>query len=422
MPLTATPELWKALCAGSNDGVRRVRPSVYLTSFIHRETLFEITQRWLCGRLEPDDARRITEILICDGFVLGEVLGDVAKSLLGMVHQGSLHARNIRLKGEMRDAICQTGCGGVPRVSQLIRRYREKPDFFYREAPINGVMYLNHGQRLVGLHRVKRPRRIAEKANRYLANWIFGMVQDRARGLATARARAFGIPVEDLLTSAEDMAREFIQAEEAITEGFRQGAIGLDRTALTIHDVGGVKVVAEPEGLHALEERLSAHPIYGVRGRESHRGDYQATSLILEVPWDRQSVCRKFTACRCWERYRNRGIPDEDLDRGLEPLLGDAAPTVNIEVILSTFADMVESELGNSIHEERILSQRDTRVYRGYIPTNVEFLVEYLFAVGFSPTAQVDELPIKLWGRYLPDTVISQIRHLHGVPESEILC
>jgi hypothetical protein len=83
---------------------------------------------------------------------------------------------------------------------------------------------------------------------------------------------------------------------------------------------------------------------------------------------------------------------------------------------------MVESELGNSIHEERILSQRDTRVYRGYIPTNVEFLVEYLFAVGFSPTAQVDELPIKLWGRYLPDTVISQIRHLHGVPESEILC
>jgi hypothetical protein len=93
-----------------------------------------------------------------------------------------------------------------------------------------------------------------------------------------------------------------------------------------------------------------------------------------------------------------------------------------MELILSTFADMVESELGNSLHEERIVAQRDTKVYRGYIPMNVEFLIEYLFAVGASPHIHIGRLPIKLWGRYLPDTVIDQIRALYKMPDSELFC
>jgi hypothetical protein len=46
----------------------------------------------------------------------------------------------------------------------------------------------------------------------------------------------------------------------------------------------------------------------------------------------------------------------------------------------------------------------------------MEFLIEYLFAVGISPQVSIDRLPIKLWGRYLPDTVIDQIRALYRVP------
>jgi hypothetical protein len=47
---------------------------------------------------------------------------------------------------------------------------------------------------------------------------------------------------------------------------------------------------------------------------------------------------------------------------------------------------------------------------------NVEFLIEYLFAVGMSPKVSIDHLPIKLWGRYLPDTIVEEIRALHRVP------
>jgi len=143
--------------------------------------------------------------------------------------------------------------------------------------------------------------------------------------------------------------------------------------------------------------------------------------LIIEVYWDREDVCGSYMAQRVWKKYLDRGIPETDLRKGLEPLLDGAEPTLRIELILSTFPDMVESELGNSLHEERIIAQRDDKVYKGYIPMNVEFLIEYLFAVGLSPQVHIDRLPIKLWGRYLPDSVIDEIRALYKMPHCELL-
>jgi hypothetical protein len=52
---------------------------------------------------------------------------------------------------------------------------------------------------------------------------------------------------------------------------------------------------------------------------------------------------------------------------------------------------------------------------------NVEFLVESLFAVGFSSRVDIDQVPIKLWGRYLPETLSSYVRQLHGLPEHDLI-
>jgi len=81
---------------------------------------------------------------------------------------------------------------------------------------------------------------------------------------------------------------------------------------------------------------------------------------------------------------------------------------------------MVESELGKSIHEERMIAQRNNRVYKGYIPTNIEFLVEYLLAAGLSPKIKIEHIPMKLWGRYLPETLGSCVRHLYDLPEHDL--
>lgn len=395
---------------------------MYLTSFVHREKLFKLTERWLCGRLSPGDGLDITRILICDGFVLGEVLESVTKRLLSGIHEGPIRQQRIRFKGQLRDALCRASAYEAdPRVRGLIRLYESNPDFYYREAPINGVLCLDERGRLLGVFRIKRPRRIAEKANRYIANWIFKMVQNRARRMAEDRAQRMGIQMDRLLTPEKEMLREFVDAEEAIARRFSEGDIELDRAAMTIHDVGGLKIIADAERLARVETILAEDPRVHVVDKENYWGDYRAVSLILEARWDRDDICRRYVAGRGWERYRNRGIPEEQLTRGLSSFIEEAEPTLRFELILSTFPDMVESELGDSIHEKRVIAQRDNKTFKGNIPMNVEFLIEYLFAVGFSPKVHVERLPIKLWGRYLPDTVIGCIRNLYSIPEDDLV-
>lgn len=391
---------------------------MFLSSFVHRESLFELTHRWLCARLQPDDGLVVTRILICDGFVLGETLDALLRRLLEVIHPQPLRVERVHLKGQIREAICQSAREPDPRVSELIQDYRRRPEFYYRDVPINGAIALDREGTLLGMYRLKRPRRIAEKANRYLANWIFEMVQARARRLAEERARVLKVPLELLVTPPEEMAREFAQAEGAIASSFREGTIQMDRAALTIQDVGGIKIVADENSLERVNQAIEEDRDLAVIQRDEHRGDYRARSLVLRLPWDRDRVTRAFLEKRAWEHYANRGIPMEELREGIGSWLDDAAPDLQVEVILSTFSDMVESELGCCIHEERILAQRDTKVYRGYIPTNVEFLMEYLFSVGLSPQTRVDSLPIVLWGRYLPETMISRIRELYGVGEN----
>jgi hypothetical protein len=393
---------------------------MYLTSFVHRDDLFNIVERWLSDRLYPEDAPDVTRILIYDGYIAVETVSTVAELLLKRIYDKSFRMQRIRFKGELRDAICRNRWDTTPRVEDLVRRYQSNPDFFYREAPINGAMCVDGNDGLIGLLRIKRPRRIAEKANRYIANWIFGMVQERAQKLAEERARQLGIPLQWLVTPLEKMEDEFRAAEEFIAQGFRESTIKLDRGALTIHDVAGIKIMAQPALLSQLEDSLLNDPVIQIVDKESYSGEYTASGLILSVPWDKESICRKYRDKTIWKKYLNRGIPETELIGGFESHAEKAARTMNLELILSTFPDMVESELGNSLHEERIAAQRDNRLYKGYIPMNVEFLIEYLFRVGFSPQVHLDHLPIKLWGRYLPDTAISYFRQLYSLPEYDL--
>ncbi len=393
---------------------------MYLTSFIHRQFLFKIAERWLCGYPEPGDVRALSEILICDGFVIGQTLETMAKRLLRMIYQKPIRQKNIRFKGEFRDLICRDDRDATPRVAELASRYRENPDYYYREAPINGVMCLDEQDHLLGLFRIKRPKRIAEKANRRIAEWIFEKVLGLAQEMAGERAKQSGVPLHGLVTPAEEMVKEFIHAEEFIAWSFKDGRITFDKNAMAIQDVGAIKIVAGKDELQQLEQTLAHTPDITVIEREEFSGNYQATNLVLETTWDAGHVCQKYRDGRSWEQYLDRGIPEDDLKKGLEPFLADAEPKINIELILSTFPDMFESELGNSIHEERIIAQRENKRYKGYLPKNVEFLVESLFEVGFSSSVDIGRVPIKLWGRYLPETISAYVRQLYGLTEHDL--
>ena len=203
---------------------------------------------------------RLTEILIADGFVVAETVGSISRLLLETIHKGSFREKRIHFKGELRDCLSRGREGITPRVEELFRQYGANPDFYYREAPINAMMYLDDEGRLLGLSRIKRPKRIAEKANRKIANWIFQIVQTTARKMAERRAEKSGIPLQNLLTPEKEMVREFIEAEKRVARCFRDGEIKFDRAALSINDIGGLKILGEETKLANLETILAGRP------------------------------------------------------------------------------------------------------------------------------------------------------------------
>ncbi|MGC9195062.1 MAG: hypothetical protein ACP5IL_06365 [Syntrophobacteraceae bacterium] len=393
---------------------------MYLTSFIHREELLRIVERWLCARVEPGDAALLTKIFICDGYVLAQTLEAVTGEILGNGDSAKLKRVRISCKGELRDALFRLPGDSSARIEYLLGRYRKNPDYFFYQTPVSGVLFLDDRERLVASYRIKRPKRIAEKANRHIASWIFETVQKRARSLALGRAQKAGLPLDRLITSPEEMEREFIEAEETIAAGFRQGDMRLERSSITIDDVGGMKIVGAREELKRIEGLLGSDTRFKVVERQNFHGNYEASSFILDLGWDREAICKKFRDCAAWEKFVNRGIPFSELKKGLEPFLENSRERIRIELILCTPEALVESELGNSLHEERMICQRDFKPYKGYIPTNVGFLIEYLFAVGFSPKVDICEVPIKLWGRYLPDTLGKFVRELFELPEYDL--
>jgi hypothetical protein len=103
------------------------------------------------------------------------------------------------------------------------------------------------------------------------------------------------------------------------------------------------------------------------------------------------------------------------------PYVEQGARTFRAEVILTTFEELVESEFGRSIHEERILDQRSRVHYSGRIAKNASYIIGYLLMLAISPTLTVDHLPVKMWGRYLPDVHSASVWKLFGVEHGERL-
>ena len=76
-----------------------------------------------------------------------------------------------------------------------------------------------------------------------------------------------------------------------------------------------------------------------------------------------------------------------------------------MEIILTTYPEHMESEFGRSLHELRILQLRERRAFCGPIAQNASYLIEYLLTLAISPALEVTELPVKMYGRYLPETI-----------------
>jgi hypothetical protein len=210
-------------------------------------------------------------------------------------------------------------------------------------------------------------------------------------------------------------------AERDIILEFKEKGVKLPERIMTIKDVLGLKLIQNGISVAALEDVLHQLPGTTIIEKEVHSGNYNATHYVVELTVDLAHIRQRFSEGPGNGAYRYRGLPARHSFRDFDRFLRTGARTVQLDLIFTTAEEMIESEMGRSMHETRIVRQRRLQDGCGNITTNIEYIIEFLLAVGMSPATRIDEIPIKIWGRYLPDTLSNEIRKLYQLPEYTIV-
>ncbi|MBI9082939.1 MAG: hypothetical protein JEZ11_05030 [Desulfobacterales bacterium] len=387
---------------------------MYISAFLHRDALFEITGRWLSSRLEPQDPLQITRIINYDGFAAWETLLGFIPPLLTHLGKPASGERTIHRKKDLKDWICNGLNDGSSRIHSLCTAYRSMPEFYFTGSPVAGKLFHDKAGRIICFSRLKRVRRIAEKANRYVSAHIFQNVQKEALALLRQRGIRSSATAElplDILT----------EAEIKVMGEIKENGIHLPVQALTLKDVLGMKIIDTGFGEQGIESAIDSMASATIVEKEHHTGDYNAVHYVIELTVDFQALSAAFRQWANPSVLASRGLPTEDVYNDFDAFIRTGVDSVQVDLILTSFDELVESEIGRSMHEIRIFRQRQQNAFYGNIPVNIEYILEFMLAVGLSPTVTLDDIPIKIWGRYLPDTLSHLIRQLYHLPEYALL-
>ncbi len=267
--------------------------------------------------------------------------------------------------------------------------------------------------------RIKRIRRLAEKGARRIIDRIFDAIKRHAETLADERAVRLCIPREYLLSSPEDMLGEFLDAEERFVEDLQQQREIAGATDLVINDVAGVKVVLEDDEQERIRTALANIEHCRVVEEERHQGIYNALNLVVRIEPPKDELVRGPMPASIRAVLARRGVAPELADRHFADFVLSGEEDVYLEIIVSNYQEILESEIGRCMHEDRIISQRLRQQYRGHLARNVEYLMRYLFLFPLSAQLELKDLPVKLWDRYLPEYFDAVIAGLFQIPPGD---
>ena len=386
---------------------------MYLTGLTHRDELFDLTVRWLNDDFHCDDVRIISEIFLYEGFISATVIADRMFHFLQKIF-GDLRTERIRNKHRFRECLIRHVPHRNRRIEELENNFHENPDFFFPRLRIDATLFLNYEARLVSIGRIKRLTRVAEKTSYRLIDALFREITAEAERLAANRAVMSGMPLSSFISSEEDMRQDFIEAEIAVVNRFRQKAVRLKKEALTINDIVGFKIIGEQDELDSLLTQLRRESGIAVIESETHSGNYNAVNVLVEIELpgagELVDASRRFD----WSISARRGLDPDEAKRHFPAYLEQGSRTIRMEIILTGYPELMESEFGKSLHESRILRLRERRAYSGLIAQNAGYLIEYLLTLAMAPVVNVPELPIKMYGRYLPETISAVKSALFG--------
>ncbi len=387
---------------------------MYISAFPHREELFEITNRWLSDQLEPADPLKITRIITYDSFMAWELIQDFISDLLPLLFAGSVRIKPITTKKELKDFLCRSAHRRTVGIEALIKDYLRTPEYYYNSSPIAGLIFHDDREHILSLCRFKRIKRTAEKASRYASEYIHQEVLKAAHPSLSKR-----LPSE--VFEDPGVLAELIRAEKKVMAQIQENGLRLPKEIMTIRDVLGMKVVIDQSDESGLESALLSLPGLDIVEKERHTGMYNAVHYLLEVPVDTDKMQGRFQSAVPALKLASRGLAVDGIENDFKIFSSTGLNTIQIDLIVTSFKELVESEIGRSMHEKRIFDQRQQQRFYGNIPKNIEYIIEYLLAVGLSPSIHIDEIPIKIWGRYLPDTLGFSVRQLFNMPEYSLI-
>lgn len=387
---------------------------MYISAFPHRDQLYAITNRWLSNRLEPTDVLDITRIITYDSFTAWETMLLFINKLLKNLNGSLIHRKKISHKKELKNFICAEKYQSTERIKYLISEYKKMPEFFYIGSPITGYIYHDSLFNLLGMCRFKRVKRIAEKVSRYASMHIYKQVDIKAIEISGFQTQ---IPNLEKAIPFEN----FIEAEKEIMMQIKKNGIQFPLQTTTIRDVLGIKIVDHGYGEKKLQHIISQFNGAKIIEKETHTGNYNAIHYVVELRINFNYIIDRFKHKSNYRQYIQRGLPADGLYEDFEKFITNGLDTVQVDLIFTSCDELIESEIGRSMHEYRIFEQRQKQKNLGNIPINIEYIIEYLLSVGLSPTVQVDEIPIKIWGRYLSDTLTDRIQNLFQIPKYSLL-
>jgi len=397
---------------------------IRINSYLHRTDLSDLIRRWMYHEVHPSDADLIARLVNFNHVYVARCLRAFAGRIFHELHPSGLILRQTSRKGEMKDALAACPPFRNPRIDELIGRYRKHPERYYRETPFYGTLFFapcGGVEACVGASRIKRVRRLAEKAARRIIDRMFDAIKRHADDLAEERARGMGIPRHQLFTPPEEMLDEFLHAEERLLEDLRMGGPIRDGGEIAINDVAGIKVILDEPGQARIRSLLDGLPDCRVTEEERHSGLYNATNLIVCHRPDRERILSRPLTGRILTVMQARGRQPDQVQQDFVEFVRSGEASVSLEIIVSDYPETLESEIGRCMHEDRIIRQRLTRQYRGHLSKNIEYLMEYLFSFPASSQRDLSELPVKLWHRYLPDYFDEVLKELFRLPSNVIL-
>jgi hypothetical protein len=392
---------------------------IRINSYLHRNLFYDVVRRWMYNLAYPSDAELITRLVHFNNVYVSRYLEIFSRMVLEKLNGAELKTSRALLKADLKDVLV----AGPPylneRIEELIRLYRKHPERYYRATPFSGTLFFIERAGTnwyIGSNRIKRVRRLAEKSARRITDSIFEAIKRRADALADDRARRLGIPREQLVSRPEDMDQEFFKAEARLLEDLRaQRPIHFDEE-LIINDVAGLKVIAEDYDFSRVVETIRAFDNCEITEEEPHTGRYNAVNLIVRYSPPKKEILKDPLGPKTLKTIEARGLDPDRASREFTDFVNMGEDDVNIEVIVSNYQEMLESEIGRCMHEDRIIQQRLQQDYRGHLAKNVEYLMVYLFNFAVSARSELGQLPIQLWDRYLPDYFDEVIRSLFDLP------